>query len=646
MAFDKNITALIQNSIPRFVRIEYPKFTEFITVYYSLQEAPGQSYEFLANMLSYANIDETTLSFLENFSGTFLSDFPVDNLQSGLNKRTLVKHIREFYQSAGTENSVKFLFRLLFNEDVSIYYPTNDILRVSDGKWQNDYVIKVSNSRLNDDIKELEGSEIRGLTSKAKALVEKVKTYVASNSFYVAEIYLRDIDPLFPISSFVPGEYISGTSIEDNLFSERIYHILVGTEIVSPGLFNSPGDLVIIQSNIGVDGFVVVNDVEKGSIEDIEILDGGSGYALNEIITFSSSSGRRAKAKITGVDGSGAITTVNVTNQGYDYKELPVVNISTAGGSGAILYPVSSSIGKIKNFKIINFGVNYNPNESETFPYQFPINFSSITGQVLTYRTMFYYDESSSFVNNEVIQGVTSGATGNIRRVNGNNVLAYLLTSSNDFTEGEQILGLTSSCTAYVHKRFSSVLSIIPGAVGNYSGYYRNNDGFISSDKYIQDSYYYQDFSYVLNTLRNREQWVNVLKDTVHPSGTIVFGFDEGVKLINNPGDVTNFIAPLWSTVEHYKYNYENQSISDDEISDYDYYGSTQIKDFKDIPFYYCAWLNPLDYVNDPDGMPLNSLRKTNHCFGSYRKNDTGEFYLLIDEMNLLLIDSENSLIS
>lgn len=53
---------------------------------------------------------------------------------------------------------------------------------------------------------------------------------------------------------------------------------------------------------------------------------------------------------------------------------------------------------------------------------------------------------------------------------------------------------------------------------------YLNNDGFLSDRKYIQDSYYYQDFSYVIKTGKTIELWRDVVKKLLHPSGFAFFG--------------------------------------------------------------------------------------------------------------------------
>lgn len=56
------------------------------------------------------------------------------------------------------------------------------------------------------------------------------------------------------------------------------------------------------------------------------------------------------------------------------------------------------------------------------------------------------------------------------------------------------------------------------------SGAFTTNDGFLDDSKYIQDSFFYQKFSYVIRTGTNSEEWKNAFNRLVHPAGFIFFG--------------------------------------------------------------------------------------------------------------------------
>lgn len=62
------------------------------------------------------------------------------------------------------------------------------------------------------------------------------------------------------------------------------------------------------------------------------------------------------------------------------------------------------------------------------------------------------------------------------------------------------------------------------GGMIYYPGYYSTNKGKLSSNKYIQDSFYFQDFSYVLKTEVSSKKWKEIIKKLIHPAGHELFG--------------------------------------------------------------------------------------------------------------------------
>ena len=55
-------------------------------------------------------------------------------------------------------------------------------------------------------------------------------------------------------------------------------------------------------------------------------------------------------------------------------------------------------------------------------------------------------------------------------------------------------------------------------------GLFTTVNGFLSDKKFLQDSYYYQQFSYVLRTGKNVADWKNAFTRLVHPAGFKFFG--------------------------------------------------------------------------------------------------------------------------
>lgn len=134
-------------------------------------------------LLSSADIDLCAQDFLIHFKATYAENFPYIGKLGGNSVQTisteihkLLKHIRDFYVSKGTEDSLRFFFRAVFGKEITLYFPTNDILRVSDGKWVVPYYFAVENldgSPANNEfiVDTLLDSFVVGQTSKATAFV-------------------------------------------------------------------------------------------------------------------------------------------------------------------------------------------------------------------------------------------------------------------------------------------------------------------------------------------------------------------------------------------------------------------------------------------------------------------------------------------
>jgi len=72
---------------------------------------------------------------------------------------------------------------------------------------------------------------------------------------------------------------------------------------------------------------------------------------------------------------------------------------------------------------------------------------------------------------------------------------------------------------------------VIKSGVGKGRGYWSTTRGFLNSDKYIQDSYFYQDFSYQIKAASTLDTYKNIIYNTFHPAGSELFG---EFLLINN----------------------------------------------------------------------------------------------------------------
>jgi len=80
-----------------------------------------------------------------------------------------------------------------------------------------------------------------------------------------------------------------------------------------------------------------VTDKDRpGRLSDVDIIDGGSGYSNTDtvVITAVGTTGSGAQANVV-TNSSGVITSINITNYGENYHQVPTISVTSGTGSGA-----------------------------------------------------------------------------------------------------------------------------------------------------------------------------------------------------------------------------------------------------------------------------------------------------------------------
>lgn len=65
---------------------------------------------------------------------------------------------------------------------------------------------------------------------------------------------------------------------------------------------------------------------------------------------------------------------------------------------------------------------------------------------------------------------------------------------------------------------------VVQSGIGRGKGYFATTKGFLNSDKYIHDSYYYQDYSYEIRVAQTLNKYRDILYNTFHSAGSELFG--------------------------------------------------------------------------------------------------------------------------
>ena len=225
----------------------------------------------IQQLLNYTNVDSTIFQFLDNFRDAFLEGV-VDNLADGVEKRKLIKNIRDLYISKGTKKGHELFFRLLLNEKPVIQYPTDSMLRVSDGLWSVRDIMRVKPGI--GSARELIGQTINGQTSFATAIV------VSSVSFREAskDVVELEIDPTTITGTFQENEFVFGTStLTDQIVSFQPYSIITGSTISNGGAYYTADQTINIASGGSNTATAKVQNVTRGVVDEIIVDDSGNG---------------------------------------------------------------------------------------------------------------------------------------------------------------------------------------------------------------------------------------------------------------------------------------------------------------------------------------------------------------------------------
>lgn len=310
------------------------------------------------------DIDRTIDLFIVKFKEKFLKNIEFD---VATNKKLLVKNSLDLYRSKGTERSIDLFFRLIYGVKASVYYPGDDLFRLSDAEWFKPQYIEINSTSVDRAIT-LVGKQVTGATSGATAFVERYVTkrtglgfvhtfYVSSvnGTFDVNEV-LKANNQVFSDSPRIVGSF-TAASVDDGSDSFRVGDIVdfnsdtglggkgrvtrtvKGSGEVSFKLLNSGwgystyGNNVMTEYSTNTfvsDKILTLTSVRVGEyVNEMEVISAGSGYSNTDRITVTSRSVNAAARPIT--NSSGSITSIVLTRRGsgfYPQEDGTVITIS------------------------------------------------------------------------------------------------------------------------------------------------------------------------------------------------------------------------------------------------------------------------------------------------------------------------------
>jgi hypothetical protein len=312
-----------------------------------------------------------------------------------------------------------------------------------------------------------------------------------------------------------------------------------------------------------------------GILGRMDLLEGGLGYAIGDVITFDNPAGTYGvggNAQVSVVDANGSITEINFIAEpglppggfGYQADKLPTANIHTVAGNGANivvsailaddaqLIARSNAIGSIAEIKIVSGGTGY-----ETNP---------------------------------IIDLTTQG---------------------------------DGSAQAYAN--------IVTG-VYSYPGRYLDQSGQLSSYKFLQNRDYYQKYSYVIKISESMSVYRYPFLNLIHPAGTKMFGqymFVDNNESTKQPANVVQAVVSTGVNTSNIIVDFDAASYLDsimnygDTTIWYNSANNTQYANVVNSPFYINGGIS---LNNNPNGVIYDYSPMANANMSGFM-NVAGPFY-------------------
>ena len=413
-----NVSSIVSSQFPSFIREDYEAFVAFVKAYYEFLQQ-----DYSTDLKTLRDIDTTLDEYVKYFKSEYASNIPF----TLANERFVLSNIKDLNLAKGSEQSYRLLFRLLFDKEIQIGYPGQQMLRASDGRWEQKVSIFVG--------------IVAGDVDK---IVNNVVDIVTSTG---------------PIRTLV----YSYKNLQLNIDGRAVYELSIDRRFFGN---------IAIDDRVTLDGDFIARVVP--TIAKFKVVQAGKNFKIGELYDIGTTG---SVLKIVTTDNTGAILSAQIINYSIDIKY-----------EGTFTYPLVSNTDKDLNLNALNFSITV-PGAVEDKD----IGLNDSTNGHAEFGSINTYDYSvDAFLPN------------------------YAGTLLRTFSDSNTISSIDIGSLAFIEFQL--------GAVSKYPGNFVTNDGFLDDAMFIQDSRFYQIYSYILRIDERLDAYKTAVKTMIHPAGMAMFG--------------------------------------------------------------------------------------------------------------------------
>jgi hypothetical protein len=415
------LSSVVSRQIPEFIREDYPTFVAFVEAYYEYLQEQG------VDLSTARDLDKTLDEFVVEFKKELAHNLP----QIAADERFILSHIKDQYLSKGSEASYKLLFRLLFGKKVELTYPGTQMLRASDGRW-NQEISVFAKVDFGDPL-EIVGKlvDIQTSTRLIRVLVDRKEDLVG------------EVDRIVAL----------GGNIYEFYLDKKFFGVLKPTDKIK---YKDTFQATILPAT-----------------QTPKITQPGKNFRVGQVFEVRSGTGTGALLKVTAVDDNNGIKYAEFIKFGIGYTANFAVNLLATNTVNASQLAVAGAS-------------------------------TSRSGDNLTIgdRTLGFdeqgYVNLGDYVTYDYVDGSYAGSI----------IREFSLSFRNAQTASDD----------------PAIIEVDLGALVKYPGYFTSNAGFLDDSIFIQDSKYYQAFSYVIRIDERLASYKSAVKTMLHPAGMALFG--------------------------------------------------------------------------------------------------------------------------
>jgi hypothetical protein len=571
------IQAIVKSHLPEYIREDYPMFVSFVEAYYEYMQQQN------IDIVKVRDLDST----LDEFVGQFKKELAY-NIPSFLkDERFLLTKVKEQYLAKGSRASYDLLFKLLYGKNAELFYPGERLLIPSDGRWNQEISVfaQVDYGDANDVVGKLvdivsAGTILRVVVDKKQDFFGEVDKIVRIGKYFEIISFGISGQNKLNVSTTAGIEVGQRVTAQGIPLGTRVIEIEGNTVTLSAELLQEVDGLVVFSNELyeffldkRFFGQVKPGDLLKFSdtfqativpvTAKIKIVQPGKNFRVGQVFELRSGSGTGALMKVTGTTSTGGIKYAELIKFGIGYttnfslsllstnsvtsteqqssvgSTLLISDLYVSDGPGQITATLDSRTvtGISTNYGLtgnVTVGDEIWTDELTSRFVGTVTSIESTTSLTIADSCLFSYSGNYLFKNSRGIGTETGslykpGLLSNIAGFNEQGYINFANYVDASYVDGTYVGELETEFSlsfrnAQVEEEEPAIIQISLGSIAKYPGYFDTNNGFLDDSIFIQDSYYYQKYSYVVKIDERLNTYKSIVKTLVHPSGMALFG--------------------------------------------------------------------------------------------------------------------------